>query len=292
VSFVGNTLASDARLKTLIQSKPGWFWFLFGGKVDPQKVEQDVQRVIDYYRALGYFKARVSREMSFDEDHQWVTLRFVIDEGPRYMIGSRQFAGNARFASEDLETRLELKPGDYFNLDVMNRDLNMLRDLYGSQGHIFADIAADPRFRFDDPGNLDLIYNIEEGEQFRVGRINVHIAGEFPHTRESVVRNRLSLTTGDIVDIREVRNSERRLKASQLFENDPANGKAPRIVIRPPDLSEAERLASGSVSASVRGQSPDDRAGALRVLDIDVFVPPLVERRVEPAPEGVSGTAR
>ena len=49
-------------------------------------------------------------------------------------------------------------------------------------------------------------YSIDEGEQFRVGRINVHIAGEYPHTQESVILDRLSIRPGDIVDIRKLRN--------------------------------------------------------------------------------------
>ena len=68
--------------------------------------------------------------------------------------------------------------------------------------------------------------------------------------------NRLSLRPGDIVDIREVRASERRLKASELFIANPAEGTPPRIVIRPPDLAEAASLAENKPPA-FRGQSPD-----------------------------------
>ena len=42
VEFVGNTIASDARLKTLTQSKPGFFWYLFRGKVDQDKIDEDL----------------------------------------------------------------------------------------------------------------------------------------------------------------------------------------------------------------------------------------------------------
>ena len=115
---------------------------------------------------------------------------------------------------------LDLKQGDYFNLETMQRDENTLRDLYGGKGHIFADIKASPRF-LEQPGELDLVYQIDEGELFRVGKINIHVAGESPNTRRDVILNRLSLRPGDIVDIREVRASERRLKASQLFITNP-----------------------------------------------------------------------
>jgi outer membrane protein insertion porin family len=257
VEFVGNAIASDQRLKALIQSKPGYFGYFFRGKVDLEKIDQDTELLTKYYRGLGFFSARVGRQLDYDgADQNWLTLRFVVDEGPRYVINGVSVVGNDRFEAPSLVTQLNLKTGDYFNLDKMNRDVSTLRDLYGGQGHIFANVEASPRFLSDAVGRLDLVYNVEEGEQFRVGRINVHIAGENPHTRESVVRNRLSLRTGDVIDIREVRASERRLISSQLFESDAANGKRPRIEFRTPRLSAAEKLNRGS---SIRGQSPERR---------------------------------
>lgn len=241
VDFVGNdpSLATDARLKTLIESKPGVFKYWFGGTVDYSQIEEDRQRLVSYYRGLGYFKAEVSRIV--EESNQWITLTFVIDEGPRYEVRDVSVIGNEKFNSKALVDFLELQEGDYFNLETMKRDENALRDLYGGKGHVFANIQASPRF-LETPGKLDIVYQIEEGDLFRVGEINIHVAGNSPHTRRDVLLNRLSLQPGDIIDIREVRASERRIKASQLFVTNPAEGKPPQIVIRPPDLSEAASM--------------------------------------------------
>lgn len=240
--FVGNTFVSDARLKALIKSKPGWFWVI-RGVVDRRQIDEDVERLTTYYRNFGFFAARVGRELQFDESGKWLTLTFVIDEGPRYVLRNVTVTGNQKYTTDSLMAQLQLRSGDYFDLNKMNADLNALRDAYGSVGHIFAEIEAEPRF-LETPGQLDLVYHVVEGEQFRVGPIQVHITGEYPHTRRNVVLNRLSLYPGDIIDVREVRDSERRLKASQLFENNPAVGQTPRIVIRPPELQELERLAN------------------------------------------------
>jgi outer membrane protein insertion porin family len=276
VRFVGNDpdLVSDARLKTLIQSKPGVLKYLLRGKVDYAQIEEDQQRLLAYYRELGYFNARVSREVVYDDSRQWMTLTFVIDEGIRYKIRNVSVVGNKKYASEELIKYLELKEGQFFNLGEMKRDENMLRDVYGGQGHIFAEIEASPRF-LEQPGQLDLVYQIEEGELFRVGKINIHVAGDSPHTRRDVILNRLSLRPGDIVDIREVRASERRLKASQLFVTNPAEGTPPRIVIRPPELAEAASMAAEK--ERYRGQSPDAPLAETpsKPMIMDVFVPPF-----------------
>jgi outer membrane protein insertion porin family len=283
VDFVGNTIASDARLKTQIQSKPGFLWYLFGGKVDRAKIDEDIDRLTNYYRSLGFFAARIGRELRYSESGHWLNVTFVIDEGPRYVVRSASVLGNEKFDTDALTNMLELKSGLFFNSDKMNRDLNILRDLYGSQGHIFADIKADPRF-LEEPGQLDLVYTIQEGEQYRVGRINVHIEGEYPHTRQNVVLNRISLQPGDIVDIRKIRDSERRLKASQLFVNEPARGVTPRIEVRPPELRDfAGSMAGGAGSprrsSHYRGQSPDEDepTPGVRYTDVEVFLPPDFE---------------
>ena len=259
VHFEGNTIASDSRLKTQVKSKPGILWYLFRGKVDRKQIDEDMNRLTAYYRNLGYFNARIGRELEFSDSGKWLTIRFVIDEGPRYMIRNVAILGTKKFSSQALAERLELTSGDYFNFGKMNRDVNTLVDIYGGQGHIFVEVNPDPRF-LEEPGQLDLVYNIEEGGVFRAGKINVHIGGEYPHTRQSVVLNRVSIRPGDVIDMREKRNSERRLKASQLFLNDPTTGKVPRVVIRPPELQDLERTVAGGGSNGTRyyrGQSPN-----------------------------------
>lgn len=255
VTFEGNQSAPSSVLKTKIQSKPGYLWYLFRGKVDREKIEADVQALTAYYRSLGYFQARVSRALEYDESGKWLTLKFIIDEGPRYQVRSVALEGVTKFDTQKLLEFLELKAGDYFNQAESNKDLTTLTDLYGSQGHVFADVQADLRF-LEEPGQLDVVYRVKEGQVFKVGEINVHIAGEFPRTRQTVVLNRVSLRPGDIIDMREVRNSERRLKASQLFAGTQNDGEPPRIVVRPPELSSLNVAASGPPTA-VRGQEPE-----------------------------------
>ena len=86
----------------------------------------------------------------------------------------------------------------------MNADLNRLKEVYGSQGYVFADVKAEPVF-LEEPGQIDLVYNIAEGKRWRIGKIFVHIDGDNPHTRIQTALNRLSFQPGQIVDIREVR---------------------------------------------------------------------------------------
>ena len=182
---------------------------------------------------MGFFRARIGRELEFNEKQNWVTVTFVIDEGPRFKVRNVSVIGNTKYTSEALMAELKLKSGDYFNQAKMTADKNSLVDKYGGIGYVFADIKPGPRF-LEEAAQLDLVYNISEGDRYRVGKINVVIKGDYPHTQLTTVLNRLSLKPGDIVDIREIRASERRLKASQLFEVTPATATRPKIVFNPP----------------------------------------------------------
>ena len=272
-TFVGNTIASDARLLTQIKSKPGILWFI-GGDIDREVVDQDVEALTAYYRSLGFFQAKVSREMNvvYEGNRDWTHITFVINEGPRYTVRNVSFIGNSKFKSEFLERDIKLKGGEHFNQAKMDSDLNLIRDIYGGRGFVVADVRADPRF-LETPGQLDLVYNVEEGQRYRVGKINVRIRGDHPHTRHSTVLNRLSLRPGDILDLRKLREDERRLKASSLFLADASKGEGPKIVFSKADDMGTRVAEEPARSApppgerpGFRGQSPDD--GEDEVLDL------------------------
>ena len=52
VNFEGNTIAYEARLRHIVKSKPGYFK-VFGGLAQRNLIDQDVDRVTEYYRSLG-----------------------------------------------------------------------------------------------------------------------------------------------------------------------------------------------------------------------------------------------
>ena len=130
--------------------------------------------------------------------------------------------------------------------------------------------TSSPTRRFLElPAQLDLVYNIAEGDRYRVGKINIQIKGEYSHTQENTVRNRLFFKPGDIVDIRQIRASEVALKRSGLFECNPAEGNPPKVVFTAPTRTETlqktidrEQVAEkpkgpqGLGGFGFRGQSP------------------------------------
>ncbi len=271
VDFVGNEMASDERLrKAVIKSKPGFLKHFFGGEVVKTEIDADQKRLEAYYKNLGFFSVQVQREEEYDDAHRWLTIRWVINEGPRYQVQNVSFSGNEQYETGQLDSLMTLKQGDFFDASKMGLDVNSLQDLYGSQGYVFANIEAEPRF-LEEQGKLNLVYRVTEGEQYRVGQIKIRIGGELGNTKQSVVLNRISLRPGDVIDIRKIRNSERRLTSSGLFIGNPTKGEVPKIEVKVPDPSSLERLANQQTS-TFRGQSPDSN---VRTLDLNILTPQL-----------------
>ncbi|WP_231943644.1 BamA/OMP85 family outer membrane protein [Aeoliella mucimassa] len=252
VKFEGNQFASDGRLKTKIQTKPGMLFGLFKGYIDPKSLESDQNRLTNYYRQFGFFQARVSPILEWSDDDSRVTIRWIINEGPQSSVRQVRILGNELFATTDLKAGLKLQDTNQYEQAKLTGDVEWLKELYGSRGYVFTDVKADVRY-LDEPGQVDLVYTIDEGERYRVGRIFVHIGGENPHTRISTALNRLSIKPGEIMDIREIHASERRLQASSLFLADPSRNVFPSISFRIPEV-EDEMLASDD--PVYRGQNP------------------------------------
>ncbi len=263
VEFVGNTIVSGQRLKTQIQSKPPVL-MLFKGEVDRKKIDDDVDRLLNYYRGLGFFRARIGREMKFDEDMDWLTLTFVIDEGPRYTIRNISVVGNQKISTDELIAKTKLKSGDFFDRETLKKDIYQIEDAYGMIGYIFSAVEAEPRF-LEEPGQLDMVYQIAEGDRYHIGRVDVVINGDGPRTKRNVILNRMSIYPGQIADIRELRDSERRLKASGLFQTNPAQGEPPKVSFKQPEFDDGSGRSAPSTAGrdggrrggNMRGQSPD-----------------------------------
>ena len=234
VNFVGNTFVSSDRLKTLIDAHAPQSYFP-SGKLDRTKLNDDVSKLTAYYRSFGFFHARIGREVEFDEKQDCATVIFVINEGPRYTVGNVYFLGNHKLDNARLAAKLKPLSGQPFDQNQQTLDLQKLRDEYVSGGYVFAKVEADYRF-LEEPGKLNIVYNIEEGARYHISRLNL---------------NRLPVKPGDVVDAREIRNSGGPLKAAQLFNGVGVNPNAGLVG----DITLDDR-AEPKIVSSARGTAP------------------------------------
>lgn len=235
IKFLGNQEFSDSLLMTKIQSRGARYGataYAFN-KASMNKIRQDTETLTAYYRALGYFMARIDHRIEY-HDSGFMDVTFVIDEGPQFFVRNISIVGNEFFSTEVLMQALQTKTGEPFNLGLMNKDQRTLRnDYYGREGFVFVDITPEPRF-LEEPGQLDLVFRISEGDRYRCGDIRVHLMGDSSHTKHIVPLSFIGLRPGEIIDLRKLEAARVRLMRSQLFETNPTLGEPPRIEVENP----------------------------------------------------------
>lgn len=233
IQFIGNQAFSTEILKTKISCRDTRHGLTtwFGNKASDYKMEADRDALMGYYRSLGYFDARVEFRKDYTSNGDFIDLTFIVSEGQRYNVKSVSIVGTKRYQPSELLPYMKLKAGEPFMQPNKLNDEKFLRDVYGAQGHIFAEVIGELIYQ---PNNeVDVVYNVGEGDVYRISEVRVHIDGD--HTKERVVMQPLGkIRPGSIANGPEIDNAERRLKFLNIFNNDPSQGTVPNIRIEPP----------------------------------------------------------
>jgi len=219
IQFEGNTFVTDAILKTKISTKTLKVW-LIQGEYDPEIIRNDVLAVKQYYMSLGFFDVDVQSEEILSEDRAKVTVQFAIDEGPRYRVDGIDVVGNDVIGADLLLKDLKLNSGDFFNERFLKEDVARMTDLYDAQGRLFAKVVPTPRFREGEEALVDLVYQIDEDVPRYIGTINVQIAGDYPHSKEELVRNQVNryLRPGQLARSSDLRMAQSRVHGSGFWD--------------------------------------------------------------------------
>jgi outer membrane protein insertion porin family len=243
INFKGNTFASAATLKTHINTRASILGLF--GRYDADMLENDRQKLVDYYYANGYFEAKVAPVTRSKEKPGEIELTFVISEGTQYQVRNVIITGNQRIKTEALRQDLELLSGKPFMMAMRDADKNRMLVQYYEKGCIDAQITCEPRFT-DRLGVVDLVYSIEEREPFTLGEL-VIVGND--RTKDKVIRREAvmaGLLPGEILDRNRIELFRRRLQRLGYFQVNPQKGTGIKIDIvnqRPSDRPYGDLMA-------------------------------------------------
>lgn len=182
---------SDRLRKELASKKKG---FLKGGKLDPDKVVQDIAKLRAFYRENGYKDVEVTRDsLQFSPDGQRMTLVYRIAEGPRFRLGEVRWQGNRALGDAKVRALSQLTPGGWYNGTAIERTTGDTYSEYAEQGYLYVNV--EPVEQVDDSGLVDVTFQVQEGAPSHVR--NISITGN-TRTKEKVVRRELAVRPGDL----------------------------------------------------------------------------------------------
>lgn len=294
IDFVGNATFSDAMLRTKIGTRTAILGF--GGKFFRETLEEDRRKLIEYYQSLGYFDVEIRYFVSPATQLGDLRLKFVVHEGVQYKVRNITFVGNKRLDEAKLREGLALHSGQPL-LDMARKaDFKALMSKYYDIGCIATQILPDPRVT-DEPGVMDLVYKIEEGEPFYLG--DLFIKGNH-QTRDRVLRREAvmaGLLPGELLNLNRIDLYKTRLGGLQLFNTSPEQGQP--IDVRVVNYRSGDKvfgdvpLADLSEVTLTRMQDPGPDLEPLPPLDpgppppLESAPAPGAGGAVEPGPSGV-----
>ncbi|MEI8196490.1 MAG: POTRA domain-containing protein, partial [Phycisphaerae bacterium] len=214
VRFDGNEHMKSYFLKWKIQTK-SYIWIFRKGVLDEDKLEADLATLREVYTGKGYLDCRVSRSVEYNPDKTKITVRFAINEGPRYKVGKIAITGNTVFSDADLRSDIPLNHDDWAERTKVDSAQKHIEDRYGHEGYINRVVDLKSTYT-DQPGVVDLQFSVAEGKSYSVRRV---IVRGNPNIQDRVIRRQIRVYPDQTYDTVLIRKSTERLKATRLFSD-------------------------------------------------------------------------
>ena len=212
IAFEGNTVYNDLRLRlTMKKTKESGLITRIVKKdiYDPARLQEDLDQLRDLYRAAGYKNAVIGDPKIEVSPQRRLSITVPIEEGERWKLGQVAIEGNQIHSDQLLMRVFTQEPGSWLRSESIDDAVKKIGDAYHDTGYIFANVEPELVEREDHVA--DLVVRVQEGEQFKVGRI------EFEGndlTNDKVLRRELRLYEGGLMSLTALRNSV--LKVNQL----------------------------------------------------------------------------
>jgi len=112
-------------------------------------------------------------------------LKISLTENP--LINKRAFDGNKKLDDKVLESEVLSKPNSIYNKSKVQQDVARILEIYKRAGRY--DVSVDPKIIEHDENRVDLIFEIDEGDEAKINKINFfgnkHYSG--PDLKEEIL---------------------------------------------------------------------------------------------------------
>ncbi|MCX7995677.1 MAG: outer membrane protein assembly factor BamA [candidate division WOR-3 bacterium] len=263
IKIEGNKMLSEGSIKRKMQNKEKGF--LRSGKLDRNKLKEDIERIKIYYRENGFLDV-VVQEPEIDVINDKLMITIKVKENQRYYVGNINFTGNTLFTNLQLEKMMKIKPKEVFNLTKAQNSLQRFYEAYADEGYIYCAITPVETIR---DSFVDIEYQVNESRPANINR--VIIAGNH-RTREKVIRREITTLPGTRFRRSEVIRSMREVFNLGFFEDIKPETGTPDdsgnidLIYR---VKEKEGL--GSIGAGMAYSAQDKLTGYVELSHPNIF---------------------
>ena len=161
-----------------------------GEVFDSLQLERIQNELVRQFYSRGKYNVKVDTNVQELERNR-VRININIDEGKSAKIRHIKIVGNTVFTDEELIEAFEsgtsnwlswYSQNDQYSKEKLNGDLEILKSYYLNRGYVDADIESVQVTISDDKKNIYITANIQEGELYKFGKIE--LTGELIFDKE------------------------------------------------------------------------------------------------------------
>src|SRR5262245_38489456 len=218
IRFVGNRAISTDELKAAMITQEGSFWSFLSsaGTYREDAFARDEYVLQGMYYDRGYLYVKFGKPaIELSPDRRFIFITIPIEEGDPYDIGKIDVTGDMLVEKENLLALVETRPRRRFSKSVLQRDLQVLADVYKDRGYAYANVTPDTDVHTDNR-TVDVIFNFQKGNLVTIEKIEMVGNNK---TRDKVIRREMRINEGDLYSGTGIRVSKARVTALGYFES-------------------------------------------------------------------------
>lgn len=238
IDIAGATTFKQKKLKrTIKKTREHWMfsWLTQHDIFNQEKFDEDIELLKKIYWAKGYKDVfvgepemeitnhttqhqkkknleRMAKHRQPKEDLR-MKLTIPIFEGKSYQMGGIKIEGNTIFPNIVFLGMYPLRPGDRYDLGLINEWITSLEELYNNSGYLNFNIKQETHIR--DDNTVDVTFHVQENAQVYINKIA--FSGNTT-TLDKVLRREVFLREGDVFRLQHFRNSLLRINQLGFFD--------------------------------------------------------------------------
>ncbi len=224
IRFVGNRAISTDELKGAMITQEGTFWSFLSsaGTYREDAFARDEYVLQGLYYDRGYLYVKFGKAaIELSPDRRFIFITLPIEEGDPYDITKIDVTGDLLEPKEKLLALVETKPGARFSKTILQRDLQVLADVYKDKGYAYANVTPDTDVHAETK-TVDINFAFQKGNLVTIEKIEV--AGN-NKTRDKVIRREMRINEGDLYSGTAIRFSKARVTALGYFDSVEINSR-------------------------------------------------------------------
>ncbi|MCC6369819.1 MAG: outer membrane protein assembly factor BamA [Bacteroidia bacterium] len=225
VNIYGNTVFKDWQLRHKLEDSKAFRWyFLKSGKYLEENLHKDLPAIAEKYNSKGYRDARVVKDTVYFVAPNRVAIDITVDEGHRYYFGNFKWFGNTKYRSGQLDTILNIRPGEVFDQSKLEQKLFMnpngydISSLYLDDGYLFFQVNEQESNVHNDTIDFDVL--MYEGKQATINKVTVKGNDK---TNDHVIYREIRTKPGQLFRRSDIIRTNRELAQLGYFDPEKLN---------------------------------------------------------------------